>query len=213
MQSFLAIKSDLKTKQRNNKKWRFILYILSIYMSIRIIHLLYLVRALQSSPIIDTTLTLHVYLLLLLILMTDVFVFFIFRFFHRIDWITKTENEIIDITTNTQVDEWLSRNKELIANVIFSPPLPPKKRPNYPWGVINQDDYYQIIFIDFSKKNSLVILTIQKSEINQYDEEKTIKNLIHTIQKRAKKTEKPIFKQFYSSVRFFSTISSQKTSQ
>lgn len=200
MQSFLAIKSDLRKKQHNSKRWRFALYAASIYLTIRAI---YLVRTLQASPTIDKNLIFPVYLLLILILMLDVQNFFIVSFFHRIDWITKTKNEIIDITINTQVDEWLSRNKKLIANFILSPPFPPKKRPNYPWGVINQDDYYQIIFIDFSKKNTLVILTIQKSEINQYDEAETIKKLIYTVQKRARRMERPISKHLYGSVRFF----------
>ncbi|CAK1230011.1 unnamed protein product [Fructobacillus tropaeoli] len=203
MQSFLAIKSDLRKKQRHSKKWRFALYIPLICGSIWLIHSIYLVNSLQLNDVINPNLFLIVDLLLIAILMEDAFFFFIFRFFHRIDRITKTENEIIDIATKTQVDEWLSQNKKLIANSILSSTLFIKKNSYYSWGVINQDDYYQIVFIDLSKKNTLVILTIQKSEVHQYDEENTIENLIDTIQKKARELQKPIRKQFYTSSRFF----------
>ncbi|GAP03784.1 hypothetical protein [Fructobacillus tropaeoli] len=184
MQSFLEVKSDIQKKQRNSKKWFFSLYIPLLFLSI---------LSIPSYGIININWIFPV------LLVEDVLAFFMFLFFHRIDQIIKKENEIIDIPNKIQVDEWFSQNKKLIANYILSPILFPKRKAYYPWGIINKDDCYHIIFINFSKKNVLLILTIQKSEITQYDEANTIENLIYTIQKKVQRLQQPVRKQFYAS--------------
>lgn len=193
MQSFLAIKKNIQKKQRKSKKWRIVLYIFMIFWNSTFIPILYSPKGIQLVDILGISEVLIVDVLVVLS---------VFIFAYRIDQIMREENEIIEVATKNQVDEWFSKNKKLI-NFSLLVTLVSKKITKYPWGVINKDDHYQIIFIDFSKKNALVILTVQKLEIKQYDEADTIEKLIYKIKKWAKITQMPIAKQLMAADRFF----------
>lgn len=193
MQSFLAIEKNIQKKQRKSKKWRIVLYIFMIFWNSTFIPILYSPKGIQLVDILGISEVLIVDVLVVLS---------VFIFAYRIDRIIREENEIIEVATKNQVDEWFSKNKKLI-NFSSLVTLVSKKITKYPWGVINKDDHYQIIFIDFSKKNALVILTVQKLEIKQYDEADTIEKLIYKIKKWAKITQMPIAKQLMASDRFF----------
>lgn len=109
---------------------------------------------------------------------------------------------IININNFDSTNNWLKQNKNLFPKTIIGQFFSNKM--NYSvWGCIETNDNYQVVIIDLSKKNTLLVLTIEKKDLDSYTESKFLTQLIQRIPKRKKFNELWFKKYFFSHLTFY----------
>lgn len=110
--------------------------------------------------------------------------------------------KIIDINNFDSTNNWLKENKNLFPKTIIGR-LFSTKINYFVWGCIETNDKYQVVIIDLSKKNTLLVLTIEKKDLDSYTESKFLTKLIRRIPKRKKFNELWFKKYFFSHLNFY----------
>ncbi|NLS38071.1 hypothetical protein GHU05_03880 [Fructobacillus tropaeoli] len=201
MNDLTEIRNSLKTKADKNFKWQILFALFALlYMNIHAL-------GFGLSLIAEIH---HFFIIILLFNATIVWVDFLIA-----DWIRMLyhvrqaikysfKKETMNLNTITQNNVWLEKNssliitrKSMLKSIFFN-----IKKIYFVWGLIETQESYQIILIDFSKNNQLVILNISKEELDQYSEKNTIIKWINKIEKKRRLVSYPIMKQLYSSTIF-----------
>lgn len=155
----------LQSEYSHNKKWQLLFIIFVIFISF------YSILILQNGEFDGLS-----FIDLLVTVIVDLCVVRFSFIVHKLNKIivNNGDTEIILLNDIRDVNLWLNKNRTLLIKFA----LIPTGSSYYSWGFIETEKVFQLIFVNMSKSNSIVILDIDKKEISNSSYQKLILKLI-----------------------------------
>ncbi|CAK1231121.1 unnamed protein product [Fructobacillus cardui] len=169
MNELRKVNKTLKITAQKNLKWQILFFLLGNIFSM-IVLLPYL------SFILSNRINIVIFSDMALIILEYILLIFWIRFINHIRKTIKLsfQKETVRLDDVNEINKWTKTNSSRRIKSLF---YSTKRTPYFLWGVVESENQYCIIFVNFSNGNQLIILNVNKQELTQYPEMNTVKKL------------------------------------
>ena len=183
----------LQSEYSHNKKWQLLFIIFVIFISF------YSILILQNGEFDGLS-----FIDLLVIVIVDLCVVRFSFIVHKLNKIivNNGDTEIILLNDIRDVNLWLNKNRTLLIKFA----LIPTGSSYYSWGFIETEKVFQLIFVNMSKSNSIVILDIDKKEISNSSYQKLILKWIGKGKREYERKQRSIRKYIFPITSFYEKL-------
>ncbi|GAP01356.1 hypothetical protein FFRU_060820 [Fructobacillus fructosus] len=183
----------LQSEYSHNKKWQLLFIIFVIFISF------YSILILQNGEFDGLS-----FIDLLVTVIVDLCVVRFSFIVHKLNKIivNNGDTEIILLNDIRDVNLWLNKNRTLLIKFA----LIPTGSSYYSWGFIETEKVFQLIFVNMSKSNSIVILDIDKKEISNSSYQKLILKWIGKGKREYERKQRSIRKYIFPITSFYEKL-------
>ena len=183
----------LQSEYSHNKKWQLLFIIFVIF------NIFYSILILQNGEFDGLS-----FIDLLVTVIVDLCVVRFSFIVHKLNKIivNNGDTEIILLNDIRDVNLWLNKNRTLLIKFA----LIPTGSSYYSWGFIETEKVFQLIFVNMSKSNSIVILDIDKKEISNSSYQKLILKWIGKGKREYERKQRSIRKYIFPITSFYEKL-------